>query len=516
MIRTIAVALWSVSSLCAQQDAWTDEEVRLRDGSTLRVSVVRPADFDRSKAYPVLLALPPGKQDAAMVEAGMRRYWGAQARDRGWVVVSPVAPTKGRFFEGGESTIGGLLRWVRIQFTIEGNGIHLAGASNGGRSAFRIAMLHPWEFRSLSVLPGYPPTDADYARLAELRRLDVHMFVGGDDGKWVTETERSAARLRALGASVKTRVFDGEGHVPPSLDGTAMIEHLQSLRPKPSDDRTRAVDAVLDDWHDAAAKADEDRYFGLFAENAVFMGTDATERWSVAQLRSYGERAFARDSAWIFVPTARFWNFAADGNTAWFDEELGNASFGDCRGSGVVVRTDEGWRVAHYNLTVPIPNDLVYGVVDRIRRAKDPDAGTRAITIYMVRHAEKQGGDDPPLTDSGQARAVRLAAMLRSADIDRVYTTATKRTRATAAPTAKRAGAEVREYDGMDAAGFAQRLRADELGNNVLVVGHSNTLPMLLDKLGIAGQEIAHECYDKLFVVQIDADGVAKLDMLRF
>ena len=54
-------------------------------------------------------------------------------------------------------------------------------------------------------------------------------------------------------------------------------------RPAPSG----SVTAALDDFHDAAAKADEDRYFGRFAPGGVFLGTDATERWDVKAFRAY-------------------------------------------------------------------------------------------------------------------------------------------------------------------------------------------------------------------------------------
>ena len=51
-----------------------------RNGRDLgEFAVVTPSDYDAAKTYPVLLALPPGKQDRAMVEGGMARSWGEQA-----------------------------------------------------------------------------------------------------------------------------------------------------------------------------------------------------------------------------------------------------------------------------------------------------------------------------------------------------------------------------------------------------------------------------------------------------
>lgn len=58
------------------------------------------------------------------------------------------------------------------------------------------------------------------------------------------------------------------------------------------------------------------------------------------------------------------------GDVAWFDEKLDSASYGDCRGTGVVGRDGDTWKIAHYNLTIPIPNDLSKAVVGMIRDKK--------------------------------------------------------------------------------------------------------------------------------------------------
>src|SRR5262244_3248885 len=104
----------------------------------------------------------------------------------------------------------------------------------------------------------------------------------------------------------------------------------------PSDEA--AAGRVLDDWHDAAAKADEARYFAHFAMDGVFLGTDATERWTVAAFREYAHPYFAKGKAWSFKPKARHVFVAADAKTAWFDELLDTPNLGEARGSGVLVK----------------------------------------------------------------------------------------------------------------------------------------------------------------------------------
>lgn len=125
------------------------------------------------------------------------------------------------------------------------------------------------------------------------------------------------------------------------------------------------VESTLDAWHRAAANADEASYFGAMAPEFIFLGTDATERWNIASFREFAHPYFAKGKAWTFVPRDR--HVIAHGDIAWFDEKLDSASYGECRGSGVLRRIDGQWKIAHYNLTIPIPNDLADGVVKRIR-----------------------------------------------------------------------------------------------------------------------------------------------------
>ena len=129
-----------------------------------------------------------------------------------------------------------------------------------------------------------------------------------------------------------------------------------------------AVEAVLDDLHRLASEADFDAYFELFAEDAVFMGTDATERWSIPDFRGYAIPADGSPPrGWTYHMTERHVFVDADGSTAWFDERLDNENYGETRGTGVLVKTDAGWKFAQYNLTIPVPNELARDFVGRIR-----------------------------------------------------------------------------------------------------------------------------------------------------
>src|SRR5262249_15842304 len=119
-----------------------------------------------------------------------------------------------------------------------------------------------------------------------------------------------------------------------------------------------AIGPVLDGWHAAAAAADEEKYFSYFTADAVFLGTDASERWTPHEFRKWGHPYFGRGKAWSCKATSRWIAFAPDRTVAWFDEALDTPNLGPCRGSGVLVATDKGWKIAQYNLSIPIPNDL--------------------------------------------------------------------------------------------------------------------------------------------------------------
>jgi hypothetical protein len=135
----------------------------------------------------------------------------------------------------------------------------------------------------------------------------------------------------------------------------------------------RAVAGVLDDWHLAAAQADEGRYFRHFAESAVFLGTDATERWTKTAFQAFAHPYFQRGKAWTFKTGRRGISVSKDGRTAWFDEDLATPNLGPCRGSGVLTLERDRWLIQQYNLSVPIPNDLMDSVKAQIEaRPKKP------------------------------------------------------------------------------------------------------------------------------------------------
>lgn len=133
---------------------------------------------------------------------------------------------------------------------------------------------------------------------------------------------------------------------------------------------TSAVATVLDLFHAAAAAADEERYFAALAPNAVFLGTDGSERWAGDEYRAFVHSYFSRGKGWTYTASARSVEIAGDGQTAWFDETVANEFYGECRGTGVLQLYDTAWKIEQYNLTIPIPNEVAADVVAMIGRPR--------------------------------------------------------------------------------------------------------------------------------------------------
>ncbi|MDX1586955.1 MAG: nuclear transport factor 2 family protein, partial [Balneolaceae bacterium] len=105
------------------------------------------------------------------------------------------------------------------------------------------------------------------------------------------------------------------------------------------------------------------------SDSSIFMGTDATERWTVAEFKPWSKPYFERGSAWSFEAVERHVYFSDNGNVSWFDEVLDTPNLGPSRGTGVLVKGEGSWKIAHYNLSIPIPNAIVDTVVNQVEKA---------------------------------------------------------------------------------------------------------------------------------------------------
>jgi len=135
-----------------------------------------------------------------------------------------------------------------------------------------------------------------------------------------------------------------------------------------------------------------------------------------------------------------------------------------------------------------------------------------ADTVYVIRHLQKATGDDPPLTNEGTAGAQKLSDLLAKKKVTAIYATQTKRAMQTAEPLAKKLGLTVMAYDPKDPAALAAKVAKDQ--NAVLIVGHSNTVPELVAKVG--GRQpapLADTDYGTVFVVKAGSADVEQIQL---
>jgi ketosteroid isomerase-like protein len=125
---------------------------------------------------------------------------------------------------------------------------------------------------------------------------------------------------------------------------------------------TANVNTTLDAWHKAAATAQFDTYFNLMSEESIFIGTDATENWNKKAFMAFAKPYFDKGKAWNFTALERHVYFDASGKIAWFDELL-NTQMKICRGSGVLIKEGNQWKIKHYVLSMTIPNDNTNDVI---------------------------------------------------------------------------------------------------------------------------------------------------------
>ncbi len=129
------------------------------------------------------------------------------------------------------------------------------------------------------------------------------------------------------------------------------------------DDQKKVINTLLDEWHLAAAKADFENYFSVMTDDAIYIGTDATENWVKKDFMVWSKTFFDKGKAWNFTGLDRNIYFDESGNIAWFDELL-NTQMKICRGSGVLIKENNNWKIAHYVLSMTIPNDISQDVID--------------------------------------------------------------------------------------------------------------------------------------------------------
>lgn len=124
----------------------------------------------------------------------------------------------------------------------------------------------------------------------------------------------------------------------------------------------KQIAAMLDSFNVAAANSEYDRYFSFYTPDAIFIGTDATEHWDKKAFMAWAKPFFDKKTTWNFTALQRNIYFGKAAGIAWFDELL-NTQMKICRGSGVVVKEGNEWKVQQYVLSTTVPNTILDAVI---------------------------------------------------------------------------------------------------------------------------------------------------------
>jgi len=133
--------------------------------------------------------------------------------------------------------------------------------------------------------------------------------------------------------------------------------------------QTDQINHLINKWHKAAADADAVTFFGFMSNDCIYIGTDASELWDKKEFYQFAKPHFDNGEAWEFDPVERNVYFSENGKFVWFDELL-DTWMGVCRGSGILKKTSEEWKICHYHLSIAVPNEKIDGYLDLIKVKK--------------------------------------------------------------------------------------------------------------------------------------------------
>ena len=131
------------------------------------------------------------------------------------------------------------------------------------------------------------------------------------------------------------------------------------------------ITQMLDSWHKSAANADQQAYFEGIDEDGIYIGTDATEIWTKQEFFEWSKPYFDKGKAWSFTAIKRNIYLSEDRSYAWFDELL-QFTGGIFRGSGVIRKKNGQWKIKHYVLSLPVPNEKFKGVME-VLNSQEPE-----------------------------------------------------------------------------------------------------------------------------------------------
>jgi len=141
-----------------------------------------------------------------------------------------------------------------------------------------------------------------------------------------------------------------------------------SISVKAQDNEKTNIANLIDNWHKAAADVNQEAYFDFIADDGIYIGTDSTEIWSKQEFFEWSKQYFEKGKAWTFTCNSRNIHISNDGSFAWFDELLSSRDI-TLRGSGVIQKGNVSWKLKHYVLSLPVPNERFKEVIKVMNQA---------------------------------------------------------------------------------------------------------------------------------------------------
>ncbi|MBU1393382.1 MAG: nuclear transport factor 2 family protein [Gammaproteobacteria bacterium] len=148
----------------------------------------------------------------------------------------------------------------------------------------------------------------------------------------------------------------------PTQSAQTQDTQVQSAQKASSPDQQAAAH-VLDLLNQYSSDANWDKYFALYRKDGIFIGTDAKERWGMAEFEHYSRPT----KGWRYDLTER--HLIQHGDVILFDELLNSPAYGVSRGTGTLIKTDGNWKIAQYHLSFPIPNEIAKSITAEIKAA---------------------------------------------------------------------------------------------------------------------------------------------------
>lgn len=205
---TLMGALWGLARAASAE---VIEKTGTFAGLRVTDKVVLPDGFEPSRTYPLVLVFTGGPQTLQIATSTVENDWRREAERRGYIVVSPASPNGELFFEGADRIFPSFLDQLLRDYHIKGGTMHVAGHSNGGLSAFHVAVRYPKYFSTVTGYPGLLD-GPDTARADVLKDKCLFMHVGDRDPGWMPAMQEQAKDLAKRGFRIRIAVEKDQVH----------------------------------------------------------------------------------------------------------------------------------------------------------------------------------------------------------------------------------------------------------------------------------------------------------------